>query len=190
MESATIGDVRWTRSDCKPRGTSGRGPQEATANPRPRSAVEHALFAESDVLARGDDHTIEHIDHHCFPDPNQPGRDLDVIGARRGIARRVIVHQDQIGAWPSALATTTRIPQLSRAPSIHSLRPERRSPICKFSTIRLVLHAISLLAKAPNPQYPVADAMSDVHRPGGPSTGRSRPERMYAEESWSPATQP
>jgi hypothetical protein len=49
---------------------------------------------------------IENLNPHQLPDLQQPGRDLDIIRARRRILGRMVVHQDQVGALEDLTGVT------------------------------------------------------------------------------------
>ena len=55
------------------------------------------LVGEADVAAVADDDVVEDADAHQFADLAEALRDRDVLGARRRVAARVVVHQNDGG---------------------------------------------------------------------------------------------
>jgi hypothetical protein len=58
---------------------------------------EHAFFVEAKITVMADHDMVEHTHAHDVAHVFQPLGDIDVLGARRWIAARMIVHEDDAG---------------------------------------------------------------------------------------------
>ena len=61
------------------------------------SLLEHATVAEAVVSIAADDDVIQNADAHHFSHLLQPPRNLDILGARRRVAARMVVDKDHRG---------------------------------------------------------------------------------------------
>jgi hypothetical protein len=76
------------------------------------AASEPAEFLEAAIAAVADDDVIEHVDAEYLPGCCEPACDVEIVGRRRGIARRVIVRlmcPESLCAGASASARTSAV---------------------------------------------------------------------------------
>ena len=57
------------------------------------AALHSTCFSEAEIARVGQDHVIDDVDAHDLAGLHQPARQIHIIAARRGIARRMIVEE-------------------------------------------------------------------------------------------------